>query len=193
MAYTSPGFFPVSTTASNIPLPDPPAAANTTSMPLSYIALAMALPLAGSLKPLVSGGWLMYFTSTVASGSTCLAPAVKPASNGLMMSFSTPPMKPSLPDFDAQAAAAPTRNEASLTPNTMDRTLGSGLPAASATTESMMAYCWVGFAVADAVVASPHRKPLATTRAVLPTNAFMRSGRSLPSEAVGVDSWPVIP
>src|SRR6478735_12237850 len=170
-----------------MPLPEPPAAANTTSMPLSYMALAMALPLAGSLKPLVSGGWLMYFTSTVAFGFTCLAPAVKPASNGLMMSFSTPPMKPSLPDFDAQAAAAPTRNDASWTPNTIERTLGSGLPEASATTESMMAYFWFGFAVADAVVASPQRNPLATMRS-LPMNAFMRSGRSLPSAAVGVDS-----
>src|SRR3954452_11280270 len=141
-----------------MPLPEPPAAANTTSMPLSYMALAMALPLAGSLKPFVSGGWLMYFTSTVAFGLTCLAPAVKPASNGLMMSFSTPPMKPSFPDFDAHAAAAPTRKDASWTLKVIDRTLGSGLLASSLTTESMMTYFWDGLARADAFVASPQRK-----------------------------------
>ena len=129
----------------------------------------------------------MYFTSTEALGLTCFTPAVNPSSKFLMRSFSTPPMKPILPLFEAHAAAAPTRNEPSLAANTIERTLGSGLPEASATTESMMAYFWFGLAVADAVVASPHRKPLATMRSV-PTNALMRSGRSLPSAAVGVDS-----
>ena len=50
-----------------------------------------------------------------------------------------------------------------------------------------MAYFWFGFSVADAVVASPQRKPTATIRSS-PMKAFMRSGRSLPSAAVGVDS-----
>src|SRR5436190_2204697 len=168
-------------------------------MPLSYMALAIDLPLAGSLKPVKSGGWVMYFTSTLALGLTCFTPAVKPTSKFLIRSFSTPPMKPIFPDFDAQAAAAPTRNEPSLAANTIERTFGAGvvvgLPSAPtvSTTESMMAYGWLAFAAADAVVASPHRKPTARTRLLAPTNALMRSGRSLPSCAVGVDSLPVMP
>ena len=136
----------------------------------------------------------MYFTSTVAFGLTCLAPAVKPASNGLMRAFSTPPMKPILPDFDAQAAAAPTRNEPSLDAEHHRAHVGQRLVGVVGhDVESMMAYFWFGLAVADAVAASPQRKPLATIRSSLPTNALMRSGRSLPSAAVGVDSWPVMP
>src|SRR6476469_596813 len=96
-------------------------------MPLSYIALAIALPLAGSLKPVKSGGWVMYLTSTVAFGLTCLTPAVKPTSKFLIRSFSTPPMKPILPDFDAQAAAAPTRNEPSLAAKFIERKFGAGV------------------------------------------------------------------
>src|SRR5205823_4287313 len=134
------------------------------SIPLSYMVLAMDLPLAGSLNPVVSGGWLMYLMSIVVSGLTFLTPAVKPISKALMRSFSTPPMKPIFPDLDAQAAVAPTRNEPWLAPKIMDRTLGSGLSDWSVTTESMMAYIWFGFSVADAVVASSHRKPLAAIR-----------------------------
>src|SRR5262245_16635143 len=163
------------------------------------MALAIDLPLAGSVKPVKSGGCVMYLMSIVAFGLICFTPAVKPTSKLLIRSFWTPPMKPILPDFDAQAAAAPTKNEPSLAAYTMDRTLGAGvvvgLPSAPTvnTTESMMAYGWLGFWAADAVVASPHRKPTATTRLLAPTNALMRSGRSLPSCAVGVDSLPVMP
>ena len=55
-----------------------------------------------------------------------------------------------------------------------------------------MAYFWFGFSAADAVVASPQRKPTATIRSS-PMKAFMRSGRSLLSAAVGADSSVATP
>ncbi len=92
---------------------------------------------------MVSGSCVMYLTSTVASGLMYWAPAVKPASNFLMRSISTPPMKPSLPEGEAQAAAAPARNEPSCSAKTIERTFGSGCGGSvlgTLTTESMIAY-----------------------------------------------------
>ena len=109
-------------------------------------------------------------------------------------------MKPILPVFDAQAAAAPTRAEPSFAANTIDRTFGRDAwwwacrrRRACRRSQSMMAYFWFGFCGGRCLVASPHRKPTATMRSLLPAKALMRSGRSLPSVAVGVDSLPVTP
>src|SRR3954462_13451712 len=144
-----------------------------TSTPSPYIAAAIDLPFVGSLNPVKSGGWVMYLTSTVALGLTALAPAVKPASNFLIRSFSTPPMKPSLPDLEAHAAATPTRKEPSCSAKVIERTFGAsvvvGLPSAPSvyTTESTIEYSCFGFCAADAVTASPQRNPTATMRSCL--------------------------
>ena len=74
MAQTSP-CLPVSLAAWITPRPEPPAAAYTTSLPSLYIDVAISLPLAGSLKPVKSGGCVMYCTATSMSGLTALAPA----------------------------------------------------------------------------------------------------------------------
>ena len=59
-----------------MPLPDPPAAAKITSTSSPIIWVAMALPLPGSLKPVKSGGCVMYCVTTSMSGFTALAPAM---------------------------------------------------------------------------------------------------------------------
>ncbi len=142
----------------------------------------------------------MYWTSTVASGLTAWAPAVKPASNFLMRSISTPPMKPSLPVGEAHAAAAPTRNEPSCSANTIERTFG----ARAADPRSGIRRGHVDDGVDDRVqlvrvlrgrrgrgVAPQEADGRRSGRC--PTKPAMRSGRSLPSCAVGSDSSVVMP
>ena len=53
---------PVALAALNTPAPEPPAAAKMMSVPSSYMPLAMVSPLPGSLKPLKSGGSVMYLS-----------------------------------------------------------------------------------------------------------------------------------
>src|ERR1700686_3554842 len=86
--------------APNTPVPDPPAAAYTTSAPAEYIAVADSLPLAGSLNPPKSGGSVRYFLSTLMFGLTALAPATYPAANFWIRAMSTPPTKPMCPVLD---------------------------------------------------------------------------------------------
>src|SRR3954447_13300516 len=124
--------------AANRPPPEPPAAWNTTSEPAPNCAAAISFAFAGSLKPVKSGGWEMYFTSTWMSGLIFFAPATYPASNFLMRSVSTPPMKPIFPVLDLSAAAAPTRYEPSFSANVSDATFG------WSTTESTIANCASG-------------------------------------------------
>ena len=57
------------------PAPEPPAAWYTMSAPFWYMPSAAVLPLAGSPKPLKSGGWVRYWTSILMLGLTALAPA----------------------------------------------------------------------------------------------------------------------
>ncbi len=45
------------------------------SAPASYMPCAAVLPLAGSLKPEKSGGWVRYLTCTLIFGLAALAPA----------------------------------------------------------------------------------------------------------------------
>ena len=183
-------------TASNRPLPEPPAAAYTTSMPLSYIDLAMALPLVGSLKPVKSGGWVMYFTSTVASGLTALRSGDVAGLELLDQVVLDAADEAELAGrrgarggrADEEGALAARR-----TPSSARSARASVDPSSGVfTTESTIAYFWFGFAAAEALVASPQRKPTATMRSS-PMKPFMRSGRSLPSCAVGADSSVAMP
>ena len=61
------------------------------------MAAAMALPFGTSVKPEKSGGADAYFWVILTFFRAALAPVSKPASNRLMRSISTPPMKPTLP------------------------------------------------------------------------------------------------
>ena len=120
------------------------------------------------------------------SGFTAWAPAVYPASNFWMSSFSTPPMNPIVPVWLFSAAAAPTRNEPCSSAKTSEATFG------ASTTASTMVKLTSGLAAATDVIESKNRKPLpCTSPAPLSTRPWRRSARS-PSP-VGVDSSNVMP
>ena len=90
------------------------------------------------------------------SGLAALAPATKPASNFLMRSISTPPMKPILPVLVFSAAAAPTRNEPCSSANDQRRPRSASVDDRVDRSAKLVS----GLAVGDAaVMASPHRKP----------------------------------
>ena len=62
----------------------------------------------------------------MARGLTRRAPATKPAWNTWAASVSTPPTKPSLPECDLRAAAAPARKAPCSAANVNEATLGAG-------------------------------------------------------------------
>ena len=129
------------------------------------------------------------------SGLTASAPAMKPASNFLMRSVSTPPMKPIVPVWLFRAAAAPTRNEPCSSANSIEATFcsgtssekSSGVPWSSTATASMRPNSWSGFSTAAACSAGPQRKPTPMTRSwPSATRPARRSARSPSLD--GVDS-----
>ena len=135
------------------------------------------------------------------SGFTAMAPAMKPASNFLMRSISTPPTKPTLPVVLVSAAAAPTRNDPCSSANTRLATFGKSVSSARVVGRAVVVphdrvddarSACRGWRSAPAASASLHRNPTPMTSWLpSPTSRFRRSARS--ASPVGVDSLGMTP
>src|SRR2546425_60149 len=100
--------------------------------------------------------------------------------------MSMPPTNPTLPVFDAIAAAMPTRNEPSCSLNTIDWTLG------SSTTASTMANLRFGNSLATFSMPLAWEKPIPTT-IVEPRRAMLRSACSRWASLVTSNSRYALP
>ena len=95
--------------------------------------------------------------------------------------MSMPPTNPTLPVFEAIAAAMPTRNEPSCSLNTIDRTLG------RFTTASTMANLMFGNSLATFSIPVACEKPIPTTTCA-PRRAMLRNACSRCASAVTSNS-----
>ena len=100
--------------------------------------------------------------------------------------MSIPPTKPTLPVFDAIAAAIPTRNEPSCSLNTIDCTFG------RSTTASMMANFRLGNSLATFSMPVAWAKPMPTV-IWEPRRAMLRSACSRWASLVTSNSRYAIP
>ena len=100
--------------------------------------------------------------------------------------MSIPPTKPTLPVFDAMAAAMPTRNDPSCSLKTMDWTLG------RFTTASMMANFRFGNSLATFSMPVAWAKPIPTVM-VAPRRAMLRRACSRWASLVTSNSRYAIP
>jgi hypothetical protein len=100
--------------------------------------------------------------------------------------MSMPPTNPTLPVFEAMAAAIPTRNEPSCSLNTIDWTLG------RSTTASTMANLTAGNSLATFSMPLAWEKPMPTTICE-PRRAMLRSACSRWASAVTSNSRYAMP